>query len=79
MGRGYLILYSRGISSTSNIKTTIYFFKGVNEMKVWVCDECGKEVTLGTKPDKCDCGATDSFIEMERTDESGFGCKGPSA
>lgn len=48
-------------------------------MKVWVCDECGKEVTLGTKPDKCECGATNSFIEIKRIDESGFGCKGPRA
>jgi len=62
-----------------NIRMNIYQYKGVNNVKVWVCDECGKEVSLSTKPDKCQCGATTSFIEIERADESGFGCKGPSA
>jgi ABC-type ATPase with predicted acetyltransferase domain len=79
MGQGYLIVYSRSITLNTNIRMNIYHYKGVNNMKVWVCDECGKEVTMSTKPDKCECGATNSFIEIERTDESGFGCKGPSA
>jgi ABC-type ATPase with predicted acetyltransferase domain len=79
MGRRYLILYSRDNTPIQNIRTLIYFFKGVNDMKVWVCDECGKEVTLGTKPDNCDCNAANSFIEIDRADESGFGWKGPSA
>ncbi|UCE38167.1 MAG: hypothetical protein JSW00_02720 [Thermoplasmata archaeon] len=47
-------------------------------MKVWICDDCGKELGIGSKPDNCDCGSS-VIIEVERTDESGFGCKGPSA
>ena len=48
-------------------------------MKVWICEECGRETTLGLKPEKCECGALDSFVQMERQEESGFGCKGPEA
>ena len=47
-------------------------------MKVWICDECGKEVGLGPKPDKCDCGSSE-IIEIERADESDTKCKGPKA
>jgi hypothetical protein len=45
-------------------------------MKVWVYDDCGREIS-GPRPEKCDCGS-DALIEIERTDESSFGCKGPS-
>ncbi len=47
-------------------------------MKIWICDDCGKEASFGVKPDKCECGAED-FVEIEKADESGFGCKGPRA
>jgi ABC-type ATPase with predicted acetyltransferase domain len=51
----------------------------VIKMKVWICDDCGAEVGMGQKPDKCGkCGA-DELIEIERADESGHGCKGPLA
>lgn len=72
-------MYIQAFTLNTNISIAIHFYKGVNNMKVWVCDECGREVSLGVKPDKCECGATDSFIQIERADESGFGCKGPSA
>ncbi|UCE74796.1 MAG: hypothetical protein JSV56_03600 [Methanomassiliicoccales archaeon] len=47
-------------------------------MKVWICDECGEEVSIGSKPDKCQCGS-DSIIEIEKVNEGGCGCKGPRA
>ena len=47
-------------------------------MKVWICDECGKEIGFGSKPEECECGSSE-FIQIERADESGFGCKGPKA
>jgi hypothetical protein len=46
-------------------------------MKVWVCDECGKEVSA-PRPEKCQCGAEGAFIEIEKSDGS-VGCKGPGA
>lgn len=47
-------------------------------MKVWVCDECGKEV-LSPKPEKCVCGAKGAFMEIEKPEGSSIGCKGPGA
>ena len=53
-------------------------FQGEIRMKVWICDECGKEVGMGSKPDKCHCGSSE-LIEIERADESDVKCKAPKA
>jgi ABC-type ATPase with predicted acetyltransferase domain len=52
-------------------------FEKSDFMKIWVCDECGKEIS-GPRPEKCGCGS-DIFIEIEKIDGSGTGCKGPGA
>jgi len=49
-------------------------------MKVWICDECGREVKMGEKPDTCACGAKHTYIEIEKPEGNGaFGCGGPKA
>lgn len=35
-------------------------------MKVFVCDDCGAEYKLQEKPEKCSCGSSEAFIEMEK-------------
>ncbi len=48
-------------------------------MKVWICDDCGAEVSMGAKPEKCGKCGSDELVQIERPDESGHGCKGPVA
>jgi hypothetical protein len=53
--------------------------QGVITMKVWICDDCGAEVSMGGKPENCGKCGSDELVQIERPDESGHGCKGPVA
>ncbi|UCG71252.1 MAG: hypothetical protein JSV09_01775 [Thermoplasmata archaeon] len=81
--RRYLIVYLEVVTCGCDLDSytcmTVFLDQGEFQMKVWICDDCGAEVGMGAKPEKCGkCGA-DELVEIERADESGHGCKGPVA
>ena len=38
-------------------------------MKIYICENCGKEYNLSEKPDKCDCGCSD-FVLIDKVETS---------